>query len=328
MTSVVFFRDLGQCDEALSHFSLQIFKGLRVAVKMHMGEPGNQFFPQPSLVKPMVAALQGAGASPFLTDTTVAYAGPRRTKEGYLATAKKHGFTLGNVGCEVIIDDTGVPTRVEGRVYEVAAQLKEAQAIVGVSHVKGHIQTGMGGAIKNFGMGGVTRESKIAMHHGSRPVYRKDACTYCGVCAEMCPFEAITVEQGSWSRDKDACFGCGVCVDTCKQKALSYQDADLQFLLACSAKACLDGKPGLFLNEMKRIARGCDCDPGAGPVICPDVGYVLGVDPVAVDAASLDLIDRVKPGVFEKVNRINPRKQIKYGEEIGLGSSSYSLIEL
>ncbi len=84
----------------------------------------------------------------------------------------------------------------------------------------------------------------------------------------------------------------------------------------------------LYLNELKRIAKGCDCDPNAGPIICPDIGYLVGDDPVAIDKASLDLINKVKENVFEKVNKVNPLKQIKYGEQIGLGSASYQLIEL
>jgi len=328
MTTVVFFPELDKLPAAVAFFGLDAFHHQTVPVKMHMGEPGNKYFPQPSLARPLVQALREVGATPFLTDTTVAYHGPRHTKEGYLAVAQQHGFTLQNVGCSVVIDDTGVPTTVEGRVFEVAMHLSQAKVMVALSHVKGHIQTGMGGAIKNFGMGGVTKETKVLIHHGSRPVYRKDKCTYCGVCAEVCPFDAITVKEGSWSRAKGTCFGCGVCVNVCAQKALSHQDADLQFLLACSAKACVQGKTVLYLNEVKRIARGCDCDPGAGPVICPDVGYLLAMDPVAVDAASLALVHKVKPDVFEKVSRISPWKQIQFGEEIGLGSSSYSLVEL
>ena len=84
----------------------------------------------------------------------------------------------------------------------------------------------------------------------------------------------------------------------------------------------------MYLNELKRIAKGCDCDPNAGPIICPDIGYLLGDDPVAIDNASLDCINDVKKDVFINVNKVDPFKQIKYGEEIGLGSSSYQLIEL
>jgi hypothetical protein len=186
----------------------------------------------------------------------------------------------------------------------------------------------MGGAIKNFGMGGVTKETKIKIHDSSYPVYQKDACTYCGVCAEVCPFDAIKVDEASWEYTEQKCFGCGACVDACPSKALSFQDADLQFLLACSAKACLQHKTVLYLNELKRIAKGCDCDPNAGPIICPDIGYLLSNDPVAIDKASVDLIYKVKKNVFFKVNKIDPLKQIMYGEKIGLGSSRYQLLEV
>jgi hypothetical protein len=328
MNTVVFFTQLHQFPKALQNFSLQSFAGKQVPVKLHMGEMNNKYFLKPELAKAVVDEFKKAGAKPFLHDTTVAYPGQRRTKTGYEKLAAIHGFTKKKVGCEVVIDDTGTPTMVEGRTYDVASYIANSSHIFSLTHVKGHIQTGMGGAIKNFGMGGVTRETKIRIHQGSRPQYQKDPCTYCGVCAEACPFQAIQVKTGSRKYSERSCFGCGVCVDVCNNKALRNKDADLQYLLACSAKACLQGKHVLYLNELKRITRGCDCDPFAGPVICPDVGYLVADDPVAIDKASLDLISAKKENVFERVNKINPFKQIKYGEEIGLGSSSYQLIEL
>jgi uncharacterized Fe-S center protein len=328
MTKVVFFKDIKKVHEALAFFPLQGFAGKKVPVKLHMGEKGNPYFVKPELVKCVVDELKKADAKPYLFDTTVAYHGSRQTKTEYQNLAKLHGFTLKDVGCDVVIDDSGVSTMVEGRTFEVANHLKEATSIFALSHVKGHIQTGMGGAIKNFGMGGVTKETKVKIHDDSAPVYQKDACIYCGVCAEICPFHAITVNADSWVYNKKACFGCGACVDACPSKALLYQDADLQFLLACSAKACVQDKNVLYLNELKRIAKSCDCDPNAGPIICPDIGYLVSDDPVAIDKATLDFINKVKPNVLEKINKIDPMKQIRYGEEIGLGSSSYQLIEL
>jgi len=328
MNKVVFFTDLKDLHNAVVQFPLQSFTGKKVPLKLHMGEKKNPYFVKPELVKLVVDELKKASADPFLFDTTVAYHGARYTKTEYLTLANLHGFTMKNVGCDVVIDDTGVPTVVEGRTFEVADHLKDATHIFALSHVKGHIQTGMGGAIKNFGMGGVTKETKIRIHDSSYPVYRKYACTYCGVCAEVCPFHAIKVNEESKDYNEKACFGCSACVDACPSKALQYQDADLQFLLACSAKACVQGKNVLYMNELKRIAKGCDCDPNAGPIICPDIGYLVGDDPVAIDKASLDLINNVKENVFEKVNKVNPLKQIKYGEQIGLGSASYQLIEL
>ena len=328
MTKVVFITDSTRLSEALEFFNPKGFSGKTVPVKLHMGEKGNKYFPRPALVKQVVDALRAMRADPFLFDTTVAYSGARHTITGYLNLALANGFTEEAVGCKIVIDDTGVPTRIEGISYEVADHLKHSTHIFALTHVKGHIQSGMGGAIKNFGMGGVTKETKQGIHRGSKPVHQKDACTLCGVCAEMCPFEVITVTDYAWRHDKQSCFGCGVCVDACKNKAIRYKDADLQYLLACSTKACVQDKNVLYLNELKRISRGCDCDPGAGPIICPDIGYLIADDPVAIDKASLDLIDEVKPRIFEIVNKVSPLKQIKYGAEIGLGSASYDLIEL
>jgi uncharacterized Fe-S center protein len=328
MNKVVFFTEPAQLSAAVDFFNIASFTRKTVPVKLHMGETGNRYFPQPPLAKQVVDTLMRVNVKPFLLDTTVAYQGARHSKKGYLKAAAAHGFTMENVGCTVEIDDTGVPTTIDGRSYDVADHLKAATHIFALTHVKGHVQSGMGGAIKNFGMGGVTKETKIRIHHGSRPVYQKDACTFCGVCAEVCPFEAITVKKEVWKRSEHTCFGCGVCVDVCQNNALKNQNADMQYLLACSAKACIQEKTVLYLNELKRIAKGCDCDPHAGPIICPDIGYLVGDDPVAIDKASLDLIDAVKPDVFKKINKVDPLKQIKYGDEIGLGSSSYQLIEL
>ena len=218
--------------------------------------------------------------------------------------------------------------KIENRDYEVADCLFESTHIFAISHVKGHVATGMGGAIKNLGMGGVTKKSKINMHAGSKPRYTKDKCTYCGACAEVCPFTAIKVKDNSWNLKGVSCFGCGVCVDSCEDNALSYKEADFQYVIACAAKACIQNKNVIYLNELKRIARSCDCDPFAGPVICPDIGYLVSDDPVAIDKASLDLINDVKKDIFEKENNVSPFKQIKFGEEIGLGSVSYQLIDL
>ena len=148
------------------------------------------------------------------------------------------------------------------------------------------------------------------------------------MCAEVCPFNSITVKEGDWSQNMRKCFGCGVCVDQCPSDCLEYKDADFNYVLACAAKACVEGKQVIYLNDVNRIAKSCDCDPFAGPVICPDIGYLVSDDPVAIDKASVDLIHKVKPDVFKKVNKIDPFKQITFAEDIGLGSASYQLIEL
>lgn len=328
MNTVVFFTELSKLHDALHMFPITDFADKQVPVKLHMGEIKNKYFLKPSLAHSVVRELLNVGANPFLFDTTVAYSGLRHSKLGYHKVAQIHGFTPGNIGCPVVIGDRGVSVAVDNRDYEVADELSDAAYIFALSHVKGHVATGMGGAIKNFGMGGVTKETKQRMHHGSRPLHWKDACTLCGVCAEVCPFSALKINGQSWKRNERKCFGCGVCVDQCTSGGLTYVDADLQYVLACAALACLRDKHVLYLNDLHRIARSCDCDPFAGPLICPDIGFLVSDDPVAIDKASLDLIHEVKPDVFRNEHKIDPYKQIRFGEELGLGVAPYALHEI
>ena len=328
MKKVVFFTDLNKLEEALNNFNIKNFKDKKVPVKLHMGEMKNKYYPKPDFVKIVIEELIKQKIKPYLFDTTVAYAGLRHYVSSYQKLARLHGFSMKKIGCDTIIDDSGINIKIENRDYEVAWHIANSSHLFAITHVKGHVATGFGGAIKNFGMGGVTKETKIKMHHGSKPVYQKDKCTYCGVCAEVCPFDAIKTSENKWKISNRKCFGCGVCVQNCKNNALQYQDTDIQFVLACAAKACVKDKNVLYLNEIKRISASCDCDPFAGPPIAPDIGYILTDDIVAADKASLDLIHDIKPDIFKKTNKVDPLKQIKYAEDIGLGITKYKLIEL
>ncbi len=48
-------------------------------------------------------------------------------------------------------------------------------------------------------------------------------CTGCGICADTCPMEAITVDDIA-EVDADKCTDCGTCVDECPNEAISLQD--------------------------------------------------------------------------------------------------------
>ncbi|HHS14150.1 MAG TPA: 4Fe-4S dicluster domain-containing protein [bacterium] len=50
-----------------------------------------------------------------------------------------------------------------------------------------------------------------------------DLCTGCGVCADRCPFHALSLENDICSVDFIRCYGCGLCISTCPSGALSLR---------------------------------------------------------------------------------------------------------
>ena len=42
-----------------------------------------------------------------------------------------------------------------------------------------------------------------------------DECIGCGACADSCPVEAITEQDGKYVIDADKCIDCGSCADDC-----------------------------------------------------------------------------------------------------------------
>lgn len=51
----------------------------------------------------------------------------------------------------------------------------------------------------------------------------EETCTACGACAEVCPVDAITVEDSA-KVDAEACTECGACVEECPVEAIVLQE--------------------------------------------------------------------------------------------------------
>jgi heterodisulfide reductase subunit A-like polyferredoxin len=49
-------------------------------------------------------------------------------------------------------------------------------------------------------------------------------CVACGVCENICPFEAITINKGIFSKvDYDKCVGCGKCAKVCPSSTIEIR---------------------------------------------------------------------------------------------------------
>jgi uncharacterized Fe-S center protein len=315
----------------------------RVPVKIHFGEEGNTGFVNPKHVRVVCDEISSQGASPFLSDTNTLYRGRRTNAKDHTDLAHEHGFTKEEVGCDVVIlDDTKKENNADVEINQkkiktakIARHFSDAHSLVAVSHFKGHMVTGFGGAIKNIGMGCATREGKLAQHNELSPVFYEDKCIGCGECANICPVTAIHIENEKAVLDSSLCIGCGNCVGVCPTMAMfiDFQAGDLvQEKMAEYASAVLTGKKDktAFINFAIKINKECDCWGLENPRVAPDIGILASTDPVSIDKASLDLVNK-KCGkdLFKEVHpEQNSSIQLNYASKIGLGSLDYELVEL
>ena len=61
-------------------------------------------------------------------------------------------------------------------------------------------------------------------------------CLGYGTCVEVCPFDAIHVENGVAVVDKEQCKACGKCVAICPKHLISLIPYDAKYVVACSSK--------------------------------------------------------------------------------------------
>jgi uncharacterized Fe-S center protein len=315
----------------------------KVGMKMHFGEAGNINFVRPAHVRVICDEAKRKGAVVTLADANTLYRGRRLNAEDHLALAREHGFTKKAVGIDVVIPDDKKEADIATiqinqkhiQTAKVARLFIDVDALVSVSHFKGHALTGFGGAIKNIGMGCATREGKLAQHCDAAPVFREDLCTGCGECEIVCPAEAISMENDTAVLDRTKCIGCASCVAACPNMTIFIDieagDA-VQEKMAEYALAVLRNKKdkACFLNFALRISRECDCWSHKNPRIAPDVGIFASLDPVAIDKASFDLVNQASgEDIFKKAHpKEDGLKQLRHAQEIGLGTMEYDLIHV
>jgi uncharacterized protein len=313
------------------------------ALKIHFGEKGNIGHIKPAWLRGLVDEIKSRTPRAFLTDSNTLYTGPRSNSVEHIGLAWAHGFTPDVLGIPIIIadgltgGDFGEARGDHGRVAaaKIAGAFLVSDALLGLSHVTGHVQTGIGASIKNLGMGCASRAGKLDQHAVVHPRVEAKTCRDCGLCREHCPAGAIVQEPGHVVIDGGRCTGCGECLVACKFGAIRIRwDEDSRRIQEKIAEyALLVGRPfskkKAFLNFLIRVTKDCDCMAKAQPPIVEDIGILGSTDPVAVDRAAADLIlARAGADVFRKGYGIDWSHQFAHAEKIGLGSTDYELVNV
>jgi len=327
-----------------------MFNDQRVAVKMHVGGNIGYSTIHPIFVRALVAAIKKAGGSPFITDGSFSVSGA--VVRGY--TEEVLGAPIYPVGGakDRYYHEKNIGYRSLEKIH-VAGNIHDADAMIVLSHGKGHGQCGFGGAIKNIAMGCVTVETRGWIHGLMDTEFKwdREACNHCYVCRENCPAGAISFdEEGTWNAFSHACRFCMHCADSCPANAITISPHGIRYFqegMVRTAKAVLgtfEPNRVLYLTALLHITPLCDCWGFTTPALVPDIGIMASDDIVAIEQAALDSIkaEDYIPGTlpeqldvaegeghfFQRIWRKDPYLQVETAAALGLGSREHKVVEI
>jgi len=323
------------------------------AVKVHVGEDGNNTYITAPCIKGLVDELLALKTRAFITDTSSLYVGHRHNAVDHTILAAEHGFSLEGLGIpfipagglfgtsETAVQINGQDTREAGAQLNkevfIAYDIVRCQSILSVAHFTGHPATCAAGTLKTLGMGCASEKGKMKQHAALK-LSITDECTLCGECFKHCPADAINLDDVKAHIDQDKCIGCAECLAVCRFSAVKCNWGPecelLQKSIAEYALGVLKGKENraVFFNFIMSVTKGCDCfDEADMTKIVKDIGIAASTDPVAVDKATLDMVEArggKKLAELLKNDKLDPCYQIEHAERIGLGSSNYELVKV
>ena len=134
----------------------------KVAVKISSGEPGGHNYLNPKLIAPLVKELNGT-----IVECNTAYGGPRSNAKDHWKAIKDHGFH-DIAPCDIMDEDgeMAIPVRDPFHIAQnfVGTHLQNYDSMLMLSHFKGHMMGGFGGALKNMSIGVASSHGKANIH--------------------------------------------------------------------------------------------------------------------------------------------------------------------
>lgn len=229
-----------------------------------------------------------------VVECNTAYDGARNTTDRHKKLMEAHGWKK----CFKvdILDAEGPDLRLEipdGKVLKenlVGKNIADYDSLLVLSHFKGHPMGGFGGAIKQLSIGCASTAGKCLIHSGG----------------------LVENQNTVWSH-------------VAQQEVFCEAMADA----AGSVMEYFGGKTA-FVNVMCNLSVDCDCCAVAEDPCMADIGILSSLDPVALDAACMDLIRRSQdPGRDHFMERVTSRHgthTIDAADALGYGTKDYELI--
>ena len=231
-----------------------------------------------------------------VVECNTAYEGERNSTEKHKKLIENHGWSkYFNVD---LMDEEGPDKVLEipnGKILKenfVGKNIDNNDSMLVLSHFKGHPMGGYGGALKQLSIGCSSSEGKAWIHSAGR------------------------------SKDQFEIWD-----DLPEQDKFLESMADA----ASSVHNLFKGKI-VYINVMKNLSVDCDCCRIAEDPCMKDIGILISTDPIAIDRACMDLVEKSddpgKEHFLERVNSRNGTHTIEAAEELGFGTTNYELINI
>ncbi len=264
-----------------------------VAVKISTGEAGGHNYLSPELIRDLVSKVNGT-----IVECNTAYGGSRASFQKHWETIHDHGFD--SIATVVLMDENGdmeIPVRDTKHLkYDIVGKdLENYTFMVNLAHFKGHEMGGFGGVLKNQSIGVASAAGKGYIH------------------------------SAGYTDDPRECW-----------RHRAKQDDFLESM-AAAAQAVHDYMKGniVYINVMNNMSIDCDCNSHPAAPRLKDMGIIASLDPVAADQAALDMVfghesapgDDAEP-LIQRINSLHATYITEYAEQLGLGSRTYTLVDL
>lgn len=262
----------------------------KTAIKLHSGEAGNQNFLKPEFWKPIIELVGGT-----VVECNTAYGGARNSTSKHMQLMHDHGWDkyfdvdlMDSEGPDMVLD---IP---DGKVLKknyAGKHMADYDAMLVLSHFKGHPMGGYGGALKQLSIGCASSAGKAYIHSA-------------GFTDDQNVVWKHTAEQDKFLESM---------ADAAKS-VIDYFKGNI-----------------VYINVMKNLSVDCDCCAVAEDPCMQDIGILASLDPVAIDQACIDLVYAATddPGQKHFLERVESRHgihTIEAAADIGCGKREYELI--
>lgn len=231
-----------------------------------------------------------------VVECNTAYDGQRNTTAKHMKLMKSHGWT--EYFDVDLMDAEGPDLELEisnGLAIKknyVGKNMANYDSMLVLAHFKGHPMGGYGGALKQLSIGCASTAGKCWIHSAGKTTEQSEVWNHVAEQDTFC--EAMADAAGS---------------------VIDYFKGNV-----------------VYINIMCNLSVDCDCCEVAEDPCMKDIGILASLDPVALDQACVDLIEKSDdPGrdhLWERIESRHGVHTIEAAEKIGCGSREYELVNV